>query len=102
MTVAPDGSDDLLNDDDYDRDNCDDDNDDGYDNAADDANFFALKNYKWSAPRRTSYTIARNCVAVPPKIDIALPGDPRVPLHMVKLNSHAQVPRPGDPPSSHA
>ena len=66
MTVAPDGSDDLLNDDDYDRDNCDDDNDDGYDNAADDANFFALKNYKWSAPRRTSYTI-RNCVDVPRK-----------------------------------
>ena len=76
MTVAPDGSDDLLNDDDYDRDNCDDDNDDGYDNAADDANFFALEISKWSATRRTSYTIARNCVAVPPKIDIALPGDP--------------------------
>ena len=71
LTVAPDGSDDLLNDDDYDRDNCDDDNDDGYDNAADDANFFALEISKWSATRRTSYTIARNRAAVPPKIDLA-------------------------------
>ena len=52
------------------------DNVDEGDNAADDANFFALEHNKWSAPRRTSYTIARNCAAVPPKIDIALPGDP--------------------------
>ena len=53
------------------------DNVDEGENTADDANFFALEHNKWSAPRRTSYTIARNCVAVPPKID------PRVSLHMV-------------------
>ena len=52
------------------------DNVDEGDNAADDANFFALEHNRWSAPRRTSYTIT-NCVDVP-RTSIHV-----FPLHMV-------------------
>ena len=71
------------------------DNVDEGDNAADDANFFAPEHNRWSAPRRTSYTI-RNCVAVPPKID------PRVSLHMVRAKLTCTISRPRDRPGLHA
>ena len=72
------------------------DNVDEGDNAADDANFFALEHNKWSAPRRTSYEIPRNCAAVPPKIDLApCQGSTCFPPHGVSLthmrNSPDQV-----------
>ena len=90
--------------DDYNRDVCDDDNDDEDDNPADDANFLALKNYKWSAPRRTSYVHnpKKLCCRATENRSRPLPGIHVFPSTWCELNSHAQFPRPGDPPSSHA